>query len=332
MAAKSVHVELRNFRSSIPPEILSKWESPTGWRCLVKLFKDWAMIVAGHQLFIRQPSWATLVVALLLMSWGQRGLSTLAHDSIHMNLFKNKKLNYYVANLALAPPAMSTAKQQRSAHNAHHWYLGTAEDPDHGDGNETSLRHYRNGVYEHQSIWSLCMYDMMDFKLFRQHVVGGFMEAPLFLTAWWAVVSTITMYLQPSSPMWKPNGFTSYVSTFVVLFQLSRCTFTYAFYVLREIIDHSGLPQNSILAFTRSSPANNWFQRFLQPHDDNYHLLHHLLPRVPMSKLREADQWLMANSDEYAEANHYDTYFDGKDALFRQVLHMQDGKKQAMVE
>ncbi|KZZ92895.1 Fatty acid desaturase, type 1 [Moelleriella libera RCEF 2490] len=329
MPAESVHAELKNFRASIPPEMLRKWESPTGAKCLLKLMKDWGMIVAGHQLFVRQPSPATLLAGLLLMSWGQRGLSTLAHDSIHMNLFKNKKLNHLVANLALAPPAMSTANQQRNSHNAHHWYLGTAEDPDHGDGNDTSLRHYRNGVYEHQSFPSLVVYDMLDFKLFRQHVIGSFFDAPLFLTVWWATVSFLTLYLQPANSNWTFAG-SSRISSFVVLFHLSRCTFTYAFYVLREIVDHSGLPQDSVLAFTRSSPANNWFQRFLQPHDDNYHLLHHLLPRVPMSKLREADDWLMQHNAEYAEANHYDTYLDGKNALFKQILHVQDGKKRVV--
>lgn len=40
---------------------------------------------------------------------------------------------------------MSTANLQRSSHNAHHLYLGTAKDPDHGNRNETSLRHYRVG-------------------------------------------------------------------------------------------------------------------------------------------------------------------------------------------
>ena len=55
--------------------------------------------------------------------------------------------------------------------------------------------------------------------------------------------------------------------------------------------------------FTRSSPWGHWFQKFLQPHDDNYHLLHHLLPKIPMSKLHEADGWLIAHSTQYAEAN-----------------------------
>lgn len=88
---------------------------------------------------------------------------------------------------------------------------------------------------------------MLDFKLFRQHVIGSFFDAPLFLTVWWATVSFLTLYLQPANSNWTFAG-SSRISSFVVLFHLSRCTFTYAFYVLREIVDHSGLPQDSVLA------------------------------------------------------------------------------------
>lgn len=91
------------------------------------------------------------------------------------------------------------------------------------------------------------MYDVLDPKLFQQHVMGDFTKAPLFLATWWVVVSRITMFLQPASSRLQFTG-CSHVSTFVLLFHLSRCTFTYAFYVLREIVDHSGLPQDSVIA------------------------------------------------------------------------------------
>ena len=52
-------------------------------------------------------------------------------------------LNDFIANILLAPCSMTTASLQRQQHTAHHHYLGTAADPDHGINNETSLRHYR---------------------------------------------------------------------------------------------------------------------------------------------------------------------------------------------
>lgn len=68
-------------------------------------------------------------------------------------------------------------------------------------------------------------------------------------------------------------------------------------------MDHSGLSPETIIGFTRTSPWGTAFQKFLQPHDDNYHLLHHLLPRVPMSRLHEAHLWLIENVEVYEKAN-----------------------------
>ncbi len=110
-------------------------------------------------------------------------------------------------------------------------------------------------------------------------------------------------------------------------------------YVLREIIDHSGLPSNSVLAFTRTSPCCNAIQKFIQPHDDNYHLLHHLLPKVPMGNLHELHLWLIDHVEEYANANSKSTlnhlcatglnmgegftkYFGGEDGLLSQAIHL----------
>ena len=90
---------------------------------------------------------------------------------------------------------------------------------------------------------------------------------------------------------------------FLMLFHIARCTVTYCVYILREIIDHSGLPSTTIISFTRTSPCCNLFQKFLQPHDDNYHLLHHLLPCVPMSKLHATHEWLIENVEVYKSAN-----------------------------
>ena len=106
----SVFQQLRDFRSKIPKDLLTQWEKPTGVRCLLwELFsnkvwsteikflvlsryiaQDWAIILLGHQLYIQQPCPTTFLLAIVLMAWGQRALSNLAHDSIHRNLVSNQ--------------------------------------------------------------------------------------------------------------------------------------------------------------------------------------------------------------------------------------------------
>ena len=51
--------------------------------------------------------------------------------------------------------------------------------------------------------------------------------------------------------------------------------------VFREISDHVGLQPGSVLGFTRNSPHKPVLSFFLHPHENNYHLTHHLAPSLP---------------------------------------------------
>ncbi|KAF2727545.1 hypothetical protein EJ04DRAFT_136518 [Polyplosphaeria fusca] len=322
----SVFEQLHNFRSLIPKEILREWERPTGLRSAIPIAQDWLIITAAHQLYSRYPGWGTFAVSVILMAWGQRGLSNLAHDSIHRNLAASKNTNDLLANVFLAPPLMSTSRLQRLDHTAHHHYLGTKDDPDHGIHNETSLRHYRNGRFDHTSIGSLFLYDFPDPKVFLNYALGSLTSAPLLITGWWLAATLLFSFLDPNP---SSHAFQGISPTFPILFHTARLTLSYACFIFREIIDHSGLPSSSILEFTRTSPCCNVFQRFLQPHDDNYHLLHHLMPKVPMSKLHETHLWLVDNVPVYEKANRHTTYFSGENPLFTQSLHKHTLEKKA---
>ena len=141
---------------------------------------------------------------------------------------------------------------------------------------------------------------MVDPVAFFLNALGSFTKAPLQLSIWWAAVAVLTGLFEPKtlSTAFIPVGW-----QFLLLFPTSRCTLSYCFYILRETIDHSGLQPTTILAFTRNTPCCNMFQYFLQPHSDCYHLLHHLLPRIPMTKLHISHEWLVENCASYERAN-----------------------------
>lgn len=121
--------------------------------------------------------------------------------------------------------------------------------------------------------------------------IGSISSAPIHLSLYWTILTF------------------AFGRNFTMLFHLTRCTLSYACYVLREIIDHSGLPSTTVLEFTRTSPCCNAFQEFLQPHDDNYHLLHHLLPKIPMSRLHESHVWLVSNVPFILPISHFPFQF-----------------------
>ncbi|KAE8453248.1 hypothetical protein EG329_011315 [Mollisiaceae sp. DMI_Dod_QoI] len=299
----SVFGEMANFRSKIDKDKLREMERPEGlWVCARKTVQDWAIIILGHQIFVHHPDITTALLAMVFMAWGQRGLACIGHDSIHGNLVRNRFLNDLLADLFLAPPLLSTAKTQRAQHNAHHNYLGTKKDPDHGEGNEMSLKHYRTGKKDLKNIFPLFLYDVFDWPHWSKEVVASLPDAPLQLLTWWTVVYTLSFFLLEPSQRFMVGPVP--VNSFFLLFHLTRCTLTHGVYVFREIIDHGGLhPSGGVLHFSRTSPYGGMLQRFIQPHDDNYHLLHHILPRIPMSKYNSSHQWLLENSEEYKKAN-----------------------------
>lgn len=91
-----------------------------------------------------------------------------------------------------------------------------------------------------------------------------------------------------------------------MLYHLTRSTLTYIFYIFRESIDHSGLQPTGILQFSRNAPCCNLFQYFLHPHEDCYHLLHHLSPRIHVTRLHQAHVWLTENNEAYEKTNRKD--------------------------
>ncbi len=97
---------------------------------------------------------------------------------------------------------------------------------------------------------------------------------------------------------------------FAVLWVISRATVFHAITVFREISDHVGLEPGSVLGFTRNSPHQPVLSFFLHPHENNYHLTHHLAPTVPFYRLRQAHEIFM-QVPEYAAAHQCDSYFSG---------------------
>ena len=54
----------------------------------------------------------------------------LMHDGVHRRLFRNRRLNDWVSEIALAWPVLVSARSYRRNHLAHHRYLNTDRDPD----------------------------------------------------------------------------------------------------------------------------------------------------------------------------------------------------------
>jgi fatty acid desaturase len=93
---------------------------------------------------------------------------------------------------------------------------------------------------------------------------------------------------------------------------LARATAFHAITTFREMCDHYGLAEGGVISFSRDILKNSAWYSLVHPHNNGYHLTHHLLPAVPYYKLPQA-QGLFATMPTYQEQCHVcDSYVFGR--------------------
>jgi fatty acid desaturase len=81
--------------------------------------------------------------------------------------------------------------------------------------------------------------------------------------------------------------------------------------------DHVGLyPGGSILSFARNHSVHGILRLLIHPHNNGYHLTHHLLPGIPFYGLAKAHKVIL-QWPPYAQAEHCQSYFFGNRSAIR---------------
>ena len=174
-----VVAQLLDFRAQIPSEILSKYEQQRPWIALRYRLFNLSIHSLTHsfqqQNFYRLDYRGNCLANLRLCSFCPqlcrrclvrrlcpaghvqplarlRSLQFVCHyrsflfvalSSSLIIFFFSQTNNYIVGDLFLSHALMTSVKGYRASHNDHHRHLGKKDDPDHGEGNATSMRHYR---------------------------------------------------------------------------------------------------------------------------------------------------------------------------------------------
>ncbi|AGC47426.1 fatty acid desaturase [Myxococcus stipitatus DSM 14675] len=278
-------------------------------RALLEIAETWALILGAWALCI-YVSWLLLPVALVIIGSRQRALGNRLHDAAHGNIFHGRALNQRAGALLCGLALFEDFELYRSEHLRHHAYLGHPEkDPDYlevpaGDGR----RH---------TTWSLYVFYARDARLWRASLLATLLRAPVAhrwrVALWWAVVLGMFSWLGGA---WA-------ALSFALLWLISKMTVYHLIKVFAEISDHIGLPPGTVLGYTRNHPSNV-LSFFLHPHHDNYHVTHHLFPRVPLANLSRMHELLLP-APAYAQAHHCESYFWGPRSLVKSWLHFQAG-------
>lgn len=309
----------RTANEWLSPEEIHDFVTPSDARGFFSVAVSWGLIAGAFVLLAHFPtSPLAWVVSLVLLGGRHLGLSILMHECAHQSLFATPWLNDVVGQWLCAAPEWQRLHAYRAHHFKHHARTSLEDDPD--------LVLTAPFPTTRASLVRKFVRDVTGLVYFRRVAALLLMDAGVLeYTA-----STGAKYAQPRP---KPRqmlaslarNFGPVLFTNALLFGVlaaSGHAWLYAVWVLswattfslfvriRSIAEHAVTAHTSDpLKNTRTTQAHVLARLTVAPHHVNYHLEHHLLPKVPHYKLRALHELLRARG-AYADATHARGYFE----------------------
>lgn len=261
---------------------------------------DWTAIALASALAIRWGGTAVLL-ALFVIGNRQRALGNLLHDASHGSFDRQRRRGTLLADVLLCWPLWVSMPVYRADHLAHHRYLGDpARDPDYIHDERLLERGWLR-------LW---MGQVMNLRTFRISVLShlGRMSGAegAGVAAWWAaVLGALALAFGPETAL-----------SFAGLWVAARAVVFHPITAFREISDHVGLQPGTLIGFSRNHPLRGLTAQIFHPHNNGYHLLHHLMPGLPYHAFPDAHR-LLWGWEPYRAAAQCTTYFAGAASAIR---------------
>ncbi|MCR4471357.1 fatty acid desaturase [Burkholderia sp. SCN-KJ] len=263
---------------------------------------DWALVFVAAACGYRYGTVAT-IAALFVIGNRQRALGNLLHDAGHRNLYRDRRLGDTFAKLLIAPALLVDLERYRATHARHHAMLGAPEhDPDYIAPRSTRVGWWETylGLLFSRNAWISAV---------AGHCVDPQVGATrrMRLVAWWIALGALLTSV-------AGHEFAAFV---LVLWYLAKATTFHTITTLREMCDHYGLAPGGIYSFTRDTTVARYRRWIIHPHNNGFHLTHHLLPSVPYYRLAAAQNVLSGLPSYRARGMTCTAYFFGDDAVVR---------------
>jgi len=283
-------------------------KKPILLRSLLDVMTDWVIIFVAFVIY-EHLGIGSLPVAIVIVGNRQRALGNLLHEASHYNFGDNKSLADWMSTLLVALPLFSPLYRYRELHNSHHRYLGRPS----GDVDLIE------GIFKSDARWyQMFFWQACSFKVWWGSTLGLIPQintiGRMKIFTWWISFLLILGYITSME----------FSITFLLVWVFARATTFHLITVFREISDHGGLMPGNIIDFTRNNPTQGVLRMIFHPHNNGYHLAHHLDPSIPYFAFPKAHKLLMSWS-RYAEAEHCDAYFSGSNPV---ILSWEKSTKQ----
>jgi fatty acid desaturase len=274
------------------------------WRNFIYIFIDYLLIIMSIIFFKMYPSLFTYLLAVVLIGRGMNALDNLNHESSHKKLFHNQFINYWISLLFCYLPLGMSPHFYCKDHLNHHKWLGDYNlDPD-------RVRHRE--------------LDIERFPVLRRDLIHHFFyRISIILIPTYLIDIFKSIIFSPDVPQKEKTARRLFwVLLFLILTVLGRwedfalfwlVPFITSFKILgylAEISEHGGLYREAKrdIDLARNNLCHPFLRFLIYPHNDCYHLTHHLFPAVPHYNLALAHQILLDNK-EYQQAHQCYGYF-----------------------
>lgn len=287
----SVPEEVSSGRTPLPKIPREFFERSTGKAVFFLLYATalWLLPAAGIYRLASDGSlgWGIKAPAIFLLALvAQQGLHLfgwIGHESFHFNLFKSKKANVATGLLFSSLIVGHNGFGFALSHWHHHRFTNQPEDPDWQVFARfrtalsrflfarlmADVRYLGNGLLAAAGKWDK---DMRGFPLGPSEI-RWYARANLLVSAFWLLLFGTLVDLHPVPGL---------LSVGLPLLLITLLT------GLRPYLEHAGTGRSLFTTSrTRTSPLLSAFYYF-----NNYHLEHHLSPRVPCYNLARVHHWL----------------------------------------
>ena len=281
MSAEST--KATSLMTYISREELSQFTRVHGGLGALGLLWVWGGIAAGMGLVYLSSNPLVWLLAVVWIGNRQFALAIMMHEGAHFLLARDRGINDFMSQWLAAYPVMSNTMPYRPYHNQHHAHAETEQDPD-----KVLSRPF---PVTRTSFTRKILRDITGIAGARRYYgslksVYKSTKGPL----WHRLATTV----------WKLRGFVITNSivlaatwvvfgsplAYLLLWWVPMLTYYSLIYRIRNIAEHACVPNTSIFDNTRTTLSPPWMSWVIAPLDVNYHLEHHLCPRVPWYRLR----------------------------------------------